>query len=67
MHLSMHFVKLVLISALMFCLFVHVHGAVYPYAWCWLRPLRRSEGRGRDSVVLELMLQHGPEQTMKMQ
>ena len=26
-----------------------------------------SEGRGRYSVVLELMLQHGPEQTMEMQ
>ena len=44
MHLSMHYVKL-LISAL---LLVHVHGAVYAGLVCWSHPLRRSEGRGRD-------------------
>ena len=40
-----------LISALMS---IHVHGAVCPYAWCWSRPLHRSEGWGRDSMVSEL-------------
>ena len=42
----MHHVKL-LISALIS--FVYVHGVVFLYAWCWLRPLRRSEGWGRDN------------------
>ena len=35
--------------------------------WCWSRPLRRSESQGRDSMVSDLMLQHGPEWTTKVQ
>ena len=46
---------------------VHDHGAVFPFLyWCSSRPLRWSEGRGRDKVVSELMLQHGPEWTTKV-
>ena len=41
---------------------VHVHGALSPGGLSLgSRPLCRSEAWGRDSMVSELMLQHGPE------
>ena len=49
----MHHVKL-LISTLIS--FVYVHGDVFPYAWSWSRPLRRSEGWGRDKLEFKIGL-----------
>ena len=45
----------------------HVHGARLPSSTVLVASSPRSEGRGRDSVVLEPTLQYGPQWAMKNQ